>query len=84
MNTTVDYITELNFKKAVERLKPVIAKTPLAYSHNLSARYQCNIYLKREDMQVIRSYKIRGAYNMLSTLPAEQLHKSGSPAYLPF
>ncbi len=66
MNTTVDYIAELDFKKAVERLKPVITKTPLVYSHNLSARYQCNIYLKREDMQVVRSYKIRGAYNMLA------------------
>jgi len=72
INTTTD-TTELDFHKAVERLKPVVIKTPLAFSHNLSARYQCNVYLKREDMQVVRSYKIRGAYNMLSTLPPEQL-----------
>ncbi len=33
------------------------------------------MYLKREDLQVVRSYKIRGAYNMMSSLPAEQLQK---------
>jgi threonine dehydratase len=73
MNTTIDYIAELDFKKAVERLKPVVSKSPLALSANLSAKYKCNIYLKREDLQVVRSYKIRGAYNMMSTLSEEQL-----------
>ena len=41
----------------------------------LSKKYQCNIYLKREDLQVVRSFKLRGAYNMMSTLPAEQLQR---------
>ena len=56
-------------------MKPVVVKTPLAYSHSLSRRYNCQVYLKREDLQVVRSYKIRGAYNMMSSLPAEQLQK---------
>lgn len=58
----------LNFQKAADRLKPVVNKTPLAYNHNLSQKYQCRIYLKREDLQVVRSYKLRGAFNMISSL----------------
>jgi threonine dehydratase len=53
----------------------VIKKTPLTYNANLSRRYNCHVYLKREDLQVVRSYKLRGAYNMMSSLPAEQLQK---------
>jgi threonine dehydratase len=53
----------------------VIKKTPLTYNANLSRRYNCNVYLKREDLQVVRSYKLRGAYNMMSSLPQEQLRK---------
>ena len=64
---------KLDYKKAVERLKPVVYKTPLAFSHNLSRKYGANIYLKREDLQVVRSYKLRGAYNMISSLSKEQL-----------
>lgn len=73
MNTTIDYIAALDFNKAVERLKPVVSKSPLAFNSHLSAKYQCNVYLKREDLQVVRSYKIRGAYNMMCTLSKEQL-----------
>jgi threonine dehydratase len=65
----------LNYSQAVERLKPVVNRTPLAYSHNLSRRYQCDVYLKREDLQVVRSYKLRGAYNMMSSLSQEKLQK---------
>ena len=53
----------------------MIKKTPLTYNANLSRRYNCHVYLKREDLQVVRSYKLRGAYNMMSSLPAEQLQK---------
>ena len=65
----------LNYQKAVERLRPVVKKTPLVFSQSLSRRYGCNVYLKREDLQVVRSYKLRGAYNMMSSLPQEQLKK---------
>lgn len=66
---------ELDFNKAVERVKPVVVKTPLVFSHSLSRKYSSNIYLKREDLQVVRSYKLRGAYNMMSSLPKQQLQK---------
>ena len=63
----------LEFHKAAERLRKVANRTPLTYNVNLSRKYGCNVYLKREDLQVVRSYKIRGAYNMMSTLSADQL-----------
>lgn len=65
----------LGVADASVRLKEVVARTPLSLNRNLSAKYKCHIYLKREDLQVVRSYKLRGAYNMLSNLPAEQLKK---------
>lgn len=65
----------IDINAAAERLKHVVRKTPLQYNHHLSMRYDCNIYLKREDLQVVRSYKLRGAYNLMSTLPQEQLQR---------
>lgn len=59
--------------EAAVKLKPVVNRTPLTYSATLSRRYDCDVYLKREDMQIVRSYKLRGAYNLLSTLDREQL-----------
>ncbi len=55
-------------KAASNRLKQVIHRTPLQYSFNLSEQFNCDIYLKREDTQIVRSYKIRGAYNKISNL----------------
>ena len=71
MNSTTNTI--LNFAEAALRLKKVVNRTPLTFNHNLSRRYQCNVFLKREDLQVVRSYKLRGAYNLMSSLSAEQL-----------
>jgi threonine dehydratase len=65
----------LDVAGAAERLKKVVIRTPLVLNQNLSRRYQCNVYLKREDLQVVRSYKIRGAYNMMSSIPEEMLKK---------
>ncbi len=65
----------LDFQTAKERLKKVVNRTPLTYNHNLSRKYQCQVFLKREDLQVVRSYKLRGAYNMMSSLPPLQLEK---------
>ncbi|HVX52365.1 MAG TPA: threonine ammonia-lyase [Chitinophagaceae bacterium] len=65
--------TVLDFAAAKERLKKIVHRTPLQKNRNLSRRYSANIYLKREDLQVVRSYKLRGAYNMISTLPADKL-----------
>jgi len=66
---------QIDFAAAAHRLKKVVNRTPLTFNHNLSRKYHCNVFLKREDLQVVRSYKLRGAYNMMSTLPAEQLQK---------
>jgi threonine dehydratase len=41
----------------------------------LSKKYQANVFLKREDLQVVRSYKLRGAYNMMRSLPQDQLQR---------
>lgn len=65
----------LNFAAAKERLQKIVNRTPLTYNHNLSRKYECDVFLKREDLQVVRSYKLRGAYNMMSSLPDAQLQK---------
>ncbi|MBC7829199.1 MAG: threonine ammonia-lyase [Chitinophagaceae bacterium] len=65
----------LDFHKAADRLKKVVNRTPLIFNQNLSRKYQCNVYLKREDLQAVRSYKLRGAYNMMSSLPEAQIQK---------
>ncbi len=65
----------LHIHQAAASLKNVVYKTPLQYNQNLSRKYNCNVYLKREDLQVVRSYKIRGAYNMMSSLTTHQLSK---------
>lgn len=75
MNTTIHSTPKLHFEKAALALKKVIIKTPLQLNRSLSKKYGCNVYLKREDLQVVRSYKLRGAYNMMSSLPAETLNK---------
>ncbi|OAV45589.1 threonine ammonia-lyase IlvA [Lewinella sp. 4G2] len=54
------------------RLKGIVLDSPLQYSHRLSEIYGANIYLKREDLQEVRSYKIRGAYNNMSLLSDAQ------------
>ena len=65
----VPSVTEI--KQVAKQLKGVISETPLEYSASLSARYGAKIYLKREDLQVVRSYKIRGAYHKISNIPSE-------------
>jgi threonine dehydratase len=61
--------------KAQDNLNGVVVKTPLQFSINLSEKFQASIYLKREDLQQVRSYKIRGAYNKISHLNAPQKTK---------
>lgn len=61
-----------NINQAYEILKAVVLKTPLQFHRKLSEQYKSEIYLKREDLQVVRSYKIRGAYNLIQSLSATQ------------
>lgn len=64
-----------NIYLAANRLRGVASHTPLQENLTLSERYGANVFLKREDLQVVRSYKIRGAYNKMAALPAEALAK---------
>ncbi|MGB5944087.1 MAG: threonine ammonia-lyase IlvA [Leeuwenhoekiella sp.] len=61
-----------DIKKAAETLKGVAMVTPLMASRSYSKRFQANILLKREDLQQVRSYKIRGAFNKISSLSKEE------------
>ncbi len=54
---------------AAELLAPVVRKTPLEVSERLSAKLGQTVYLKREDIQVCRSYKVRGAYTFMQQIP---------------
>lgn len=58
--------------KAQERLANVVRKTPLERNNRISEEFEANVYLKREDLQVVRSYKIRGAYNKTAKLTKPQ------------
>jgi threonine dehydratase len=58
--------------RARQRLRGVALHTPLQRNPRLSELYGAEIYLKREDLQEVRSYKIRGAYNKMSLLSQEQ------------
>ncbi len=53
---------------AASVLSDIVEPTPLAFNRNLSERYGADIALKREDLQVVRSYKIRGAYNRIAAI----------------
>ncbi|WP_210126249.1 threonine ammonia-lyase IlvA [Staphylococcus sp. GDY8P85P] len=57
------------------RIKDVVKETPLQYDLYLSQKYDCNVYLKREDLQWVRSFKLRGAYNAISVLTDEAKEK---------
>ena len=74
-NSTPTRGWNLDFFAAAKRLSKVVHRTPLTYSQTLSKKYDCQVYLKREDLQIVRSYKLRGAYNMMVSLPADQLKK---------
>ena len=58
--------------KARHRLRGIALETPLTRSTRLSKLYNAEIYLKREDLQEVRSYKIRGSYNKMSSLTPEE------------
>ena len=73
METSTIKISTDSILTAAENLKEVIIRTPLLPNPILSERFDTHIWLKREDLQVVRSYKIRGAYNKIQSLSSEQL-----------
>ncbi|HLW49604.1 MAG TPA: threonine ammonia-lyase IlvA [Sphingobacteriaceae bacterium] len=58
----------IDSEAALRRIGDVIVRTPLQYNAGLSDRYKAEIYIKREDLQVVRSYKLRGAFNKIMQL----------------
>ena len=58
---------------AAQRISGVVTPTPLQFSDRLSQLTGALVYLKREDLQVVRSYKVRGAYNLLKQLTPEEI-----------
>jgi len=57
---------------AAQQLRAVVQRTPLVRSERLSAEIGTSVWLKREDLQIGRSYKVRGAYNLISSVTAEE------------
>jgi len=60
-------------RAAAARLAPVGVQTPLQLNERLSQHFGATVHIKREDLQVVRSYKIRGAYNFIAGLSEEAL-----------
>lgn len=71
MNATL----QIDVEKAFEVLKDIVYHTPLQYNGRLSQKLQSSVYFKREDQQVVRSYKLRGAYNNIFSLDHAQRSK---------
>ena len=86
MDTTKYFPSVEAIDKAAEVLTEILEPTPFMKNNNLSDVYDANVFLKREDLQVVRSYKIRGAFNKIRTLEPELLSKgivcasAGNPA----
>ena len=77
MSDNKKYFPALNdIMTAEHTLGEILSATPLIHNRTLSERYGAEVMLKREDLQVVRSYKIRGAYNKIRSLSDEQT-KSG-------
>src|SRR3989338_11431399 len=58
--------------EAREALRNVVKETPLQFNRGLSEKFGAKIYLKREDLQIVRSYKLRGAYNRMRVLTSAE------------
>lgn len=70
--TPTDLVTARAVDEAARRLGGVISETPLQYNDRLSKATGAQVWLKREDLQPVRSYKIRGAYNLVAQLTDDE------------
>ena len=76
MNSVEKYFPALNDVMSAEHtLGEILTATPLMHNRNLSDKFGAEIMLKREDLQMVRSYKIRGAYNKIRSLTKEQTER---------
>lgn len=62
-----------DIESTAKTLSEILEPTPIMRNQNLSEKYGADVFLKREDLQMVRSYKIRGAYNMIRSLSPEVL-----------
>ncbi|EDM44549.1 threonine dehydratase [unidentified eubacterium SCB49] len=69
------YVSLQNVKQAASILNEVVLKSPLQKNQILSEKFEADIVFKREDLQEVRSYKIRGAYHKISSLSPEELER---------
>ena len=71
---TTEYIPSIeDVRQASAVLDEILEKTPYKKNDFLSTLYEADVFLKREDLQKVRSYKIRGAYNKIRTLDPDVL-----------
>ena len=81
-----DMIPASRMDQAYDNIKEVVIRTPLMRNYNLSNKYKCTIFLKREDMPVVRSFKFRGPENTMKMMHPDTLAtgvtcaSSGNPA----
>lgn len=75
MNKTATRVSVEDIMVAHHTLKDVVYKTPLERNRILSERLGCNVYIKREDLQVVRSFKLRGAYHLIRSLSEEEVER---------
>ena len=73
MSDTKYLPTTEDIEKATAVLSEILTPTPFHKNNNLSDVYEAEVYLKREDLQIVRSYKIRGAYNKIRSIEPEVL-----------
>jgi threonine dehydratase len=66
------FFSAADVDSAATRIAGVVNPTPLELSDRLSATTGATVYLKREDLQTVRSYKLRGAYNLLVQLSDDE------------
>ncbi|HWJ77913.1 MAG TPA: threonine ammonia-lyase IlvA [Niallia sp.] len=59
---------------AYQQIKDIVAHTPLQKNDRLSEKYDCNVFIKREDLQHVRSFKLRGAFYSMKMLDKEKMN----------
>jgi threonine dehydratase len=66
-------LSAADIDEAAQRISGVVARTPLQFCERLSEATGATVYLKREDLQAVRSYKLRGAHNLLMQLSEQEI-----------
>lgn len=73
MEQKIYFPAKEDIEKAAKVLEEILDTTPYQHNIHFSEKYGCDVYLKREDLQIVRSYKIRGAYNKIRSIAPETL-----------